>query len=318
MSQVLFTQVFPPIMYEGIQALLGSDIKVGMVANSDLTEFAQHAQDAEVLLNSSRPVNEELLRLAPRVGFVQQLSVGYEALDLPLLAQKKIFAANTLGSNADAVAEHTLLLMLSLLKQFMQAEQSARANKWEMMKFMQAGFGDLATATVGLIGMGAIGRAVAQRLRGFGAQVLYTSRRRLPAEQENLLGIRHVLLPDLLAESTIVSLHLPLSEQTYHLIGADQLALMRPGAILINTSRGGLIDEQALLLALQQQRIAGAGLDVLEHESNGGNIFTELPQVIVTPHVGGVSLDAIKHIMAITAANVTRFLQGKQPEYLLY
>lgn len=317
MSRVLLTQPFDLFIFKNLQAVLGPDIDVGMVPSFDLADFARYAQDAEVLINFFQPLNDEKLRLAPHVGFVQQVSVGYDILDLTALAQRKILAANIPGSNADGVAEHTLLLMLSLLKRYRQAEQSIRANKWEMMSLMQSGIGDLGVATVGLIGFGAIGRAVAQRLRGFGSQILYTAPHRLDAAEEIRLGIRYASLPDLLATSTIVSLHLPLNEQTYHLIDADQLALMRSDALIINTSRGELIDEQALRNALLQQRIAGAGLDVLEHENTGGNIFADLSQVIVTPHIGGVSQYSIKRIVSMATDNVARFLQGKQPNYLL-
>ena len=207
--------------------------------------------------------------------------------------------------------------MLSLLKKYTQAEQSTRANKWEMMRLMQSGIGDLRGATVGLVGLGAIGRAVAQRLQGFGTHVLYTSRQRLDSAEEQALNVHYAPLSELLATSTIVSLHLPLNEQTYHLIGEEQLASMRPDAFLINTGRGALVDEQALLRALQQQKIAGAGLDVLEHEEAGRNPFVDLPQVIVTPHIAGLSQRSFQQMMGMMVENVTRFLQGKQPQYLL-
>ncbi len=317
MSRVLITQPFDPSFIAGLQNALGTESDVGMVPNLERTEFTRYAHDAEVLINFSRPIDEELLSFAPHVRFVQQVSAGYDLLDLPTLARKNILAANIPGGNADAVAEHTLLLMLILLKKYTQAEQSIRANAWETMRLMQSGIGDLGVATVGLIGFGAIGRAVAQRLRGFGTHVLYTTPHRLDAAEENQFNVHYASLPDLLAASTIVSLHLPLSEHTYHLIGTEQLALMRTDALIINTARGGLIDEQALLIALQQQKIAGAGLDVLEHEKAGGNIFTDLPQVIVTPHIGGVSQQSIQRMMGMMVGNVTRFLQGNQPHFLL-
>jgi phosphoglycerate dehydrogenase-like enzyme len=318
MSRILFTQPVDPLLIQSLQTALGTDSDVGMVSNLDNTEFAQSAHDAEVLINFSRPLTEELLHFAPHVGFVQQISAGYDHLDLPALAHRNILTANLPGGNADAVAEHTLLLMLCLLKKYTQAEQSARANTWETMRLMQSGIGDLGAATVGLIGFGAIGRAVAQRLRGFGTPVLYTTPHRLDVAEENQLDIQYASLPDLLATSTIVSLHLPLNEHTYHLIDAEQLALMRRDALIINTARGGLVDEQALLSAIQQQKIAGAGLDVLEYEKAGGNIFTDLPQVIVTPHIGGVSRQAAQRMMGMALGNVARFLQGKQPHYLLF
>ena len=317
MSRILLTQPFSPLLVQGFQTALGADSNVGVVSSLDNAEFARYAHDAEVLINISRPINEELLHFAPHVRFVQQISAGYDLLDLPALAHRNILAANIPSGNAEGVAEHTLLLMLCLLKKYTQAEQSTRANKWETMRLMQSGIGDLGTATVGLIGFGAIGRAVAQRLRGFGTHILYTTHHRLDAAEEKQLDVQYASLPDLLATSTIVSLHLPLNEHTHHLIDAEQLALMRADAFLINTARGGLVNEQALLNAIQQQKIAGAGLDVLEHEKDDGNIFTDLPQVIVTPHIGGVSQQATQRMMRMAVENIARFLQGKQPHYLL-
>lgn len=317
MSRVLLTQSLDAPLFKGLQALLGIESDLGMVSNLDLAEFARCAQDAEVLINAYRPVNAELLQRAPHVRFVQQIGAGYDNLDLATLARRSILVANTPGANANAVAEHTVLLMLSLLKRFTQIEQEARANTWEQLVAVQAGIGDLETATVGLIGLGAIGRAVAQRLRGFGTSILYTTRRRLPANEEEALGVHYTSLPDLLSRSTLVSLHLPLTEHNRHMIGAAELALMRPDAFLINTSRGGLIDEQALRQAVLEQKLAGAGLDVLEQEQSGGNIFTDLPQVIVTPHMGGASAHAIRSVAIMAAENVKRFLQGEQPHHLL-
>lgn len=317
MSQILITQPFNALPLKSLQNALGANVSVGMVPSLDLADFERHAQDAEVLINLFRPLNEERLRLAPRVRFVQQMSAGYDLLDLEALKQRKILAANVPGANANAVAEQTLLLMLSLLKRYNQAEQSARANKWESMSLLQAGIGDLGVATVGLIGLGAIGRAVAQRLRGFGTNILYTAPHRLAIAEEQQLGVHYASRPDLLAASNIVSLHLPLNKQTYHLLGADHLAQMRPDALLINTSRGELIDEQALRQALLDHKLAGAGLDVLEHEKPGGNIFADLPQVIVTPHIGGASQDALTRLVQMGTENVIRFINGQKPHYLL-
>src|SRR5690348_15210780 len=195
MSRVLVTQPFDPHLIQSLQTALGPNSDMGMVSNLENTEFARCAHNAEVLINFSRPITEELLRFAPHVSFVQQVSAGYDLLDLPALARRKILAANIPGGNADAVAEHTLLLMLSLLKKCTQAEQSTRANRWETMRWMQSGIGDLGVATVGLIGFGAIGRAVAQRLRGFGTHVLYTKRHRLDVAEENQFNVHYASLP---------------------------------------------------------------------------------------------------------------------------
>ncbi|BCL78576.1 2-hydroxyacid dehydrogenase [Ktedonobacteria bacterium brp13] len=318
MSRVLVTQPFDPSQLKGFQALLGPECDLGMVSSLDLKEFERLAQDAEVLLNIFRPIHDELLQLAPHVKFVQLLTVGYDQLDFKALARRQILAANAPGSNTEAVAEHTILFMLSLLKNYTQAEKSTRDNKWEAMNLIRAGIGDLSTATVGLVGFGDIGRAVARRLSGFGSQIFYTKPHRLDPAEEERLGVHYASLPDLLAASTIVSLHLPMSEQNYHMLNAERLALMRPDALVINTSRGKLIDEQALREALLQGKIAGAGLDVLEHEIAGGNIFADLPQVVVTPHISGSSQQAFRNTTSMSAKNIMRFLHGERPRYLVF
>jgi D-3-phosphoglycerate dehydrogenase len=168
-----------------------------------------------------------------------------------------------------------------------------------------------------LVGLGAIGRAVAERLRPFGPSVRYTTRRQLDAGTEERLGVTYASLPELLASSTIVSLHLPLSEETRHLIGAAELAQMQPGSLLINTSRGGLVDEAALRDALKRGHLGGAGLDVLQQERAGGNPFTDLPNVIVTSHISGSSRPSGERIVRMAAANIARVLAGEPPQHLV-
>ncbi len=317
MAKVVITQPIPQPTLEQWRATLGLTHELAMVTTLDETEFAHHAQDAEVLMNLYRKLDAALLRLAPRVRFIQQFSVGYDHLDLAAIARAGILLANTPGANTEAVAEHTILLMLSLLKRFRQAEQSTRANKWETLPLLSAGIGDLATATVGLIGFGAIGRAVAARLRPFGPRILYTAPRRADQPTEEQLGVHYTTLPELLATASIISLHLPLNDQTRHLIGEREFAQMRPGALLINTSRGAIIDEQALLQALKRGTPGGAALDVLQQEREGGNPFTDLPNVIVTPHIAGVSQTALERVIHMGLTNVARFLKGEQPQHLV-
>jgi D-3-phosphoglycerate dehydrogenase len=220
-------------------------------------------------------------------------------------------AAYTPGANAVAVAEHTILLMLVLLKRFMAAESAARQGGWPTAELIQAGLGDLANATVGLVGFGYIGRAVAERLAPFGSRLLYTARHVVDQAVEQQLRVRFASLDDLLASSTIVSLHLPLSEASRGLIGETELAKMQQGALLINTSRGEILDEMALRRALVSGKLAGAALDVLSDEASGGNTFADLPQVIVTPHIAGGTRAGVERAMQMAIANVARFLRGE-------
>ena len=317
MAKVVITQAVPQALLDQWRSVLGPEHELEVSNSLDRAAFARSAHDALVLINLWQRVDAALLELAPQARFIQQLSVGYDHLDLGALARAGVQLAHTPGGNTTAVAEHTLLLMLSLLKRFQQAEQATRANTWPTGALQRAGIGDLATATVGLIGFGAIGQAVAERLRPFGPRLLYTARNQLDAATEARLGVSYTSLPELLAAASIISLHVPLSEQTHHLLGEGAFAQMRPGALLVNTARGSLIDEQALRQALTQGTLAGAALDVLEHEADGGNPFTDLPQVLVTPHIAGISRASVAQITHMGISNVARFLRGETPAYLV-
>jgi len=170
---------------------------------------------------------------------------------------------------------------------------------------------ELGDETVGLIGLGNIGRAVAERLKGFKIRVLYFARHRADQATEAQLDVEYAPFNDLLADASIVSLHVPSSAETRHLIGPTELALMQPNSFLINTSRGDLVDQAALRRALQDGRLAGAGLDVLEDEVSEINPFADLPQVVVTPHSAGVSRTSVPRALRLAAANIDRFLCGE-------
>jgi phosphoglycerate dehydrogenase-like enzyme len=274
-------------------------------------ELARHATETEILLVINRKVDAHLLSILPRVRFVQRVGVGYDNLDLEALKAAGVVAAYTPGSNAIAVAEHTILLMLALLKRFVAAESASRQGGWPTMELFQAGLGELANTTVGLVGFGSIGRAVAQRLSPFGSHLLYTTRQAADPATEQQFGVRYASLDDLLASSMIVSLHVPLTEATRNLIGEAELAKMRAGAFLVNTSRGEVIDEAALHRAIESGKLGGAGLDVLYNERPGGNPFAGMPQVIVTPHIAGGSRAAVERAIQMALANIARYLRGE-------
>ena len=284
-----------------------------IVSSLSEDDLAQHAAETEILLVIQRKVDAHLLSIVPRVRFVQRVGVGYDNLDLEALQAAGIVAAYTPGANAFAVAEHTILLMLALLKRFPAAESATRQGGWPTMELFQAGLGDLANTTVGLVGFGSIGRAAAQRLAPFGPHLLYTARHAVDPATEQQFGVRYASLDDLLASSMIVSLHVPLTGATRRLIGETELAKMPAGAFLVNTSRGEVIDEVALRRAIESGKFGGAALDVLYNEGPGGNPFADLPQVIVTPHIAGGSRAAVERALQMALANIARYLRGEPP-----
>lgn len=317
MPKILLTAPVPEQLSAPFKKLLADKADFEVVTTAEEAEFAQKAADAEVFINLLRHLDAAALAHAPKVRFIQQIGVGYNNLDIKALSQAGIIASNTPGVNTQSVAEHTIMLILALLKQFGPATAATRANKWPTLALTQAGIREIGTATVGLVGFGAIGQAVAERLKPFGTRVLYTTRRRAPADLEERSGVSFTSLPDLLASSSIVSLHLPLNAETHHLLGENEFARMQPGSLLINVSRGGLVDETALRAALESGRLAGAGLDVLTNESDGNNPFADLPQVLVTPHIAGSSQNVIVKATQMAVGNIIRYLAGEKPLYIL-
>lgn len=317
MAHILLIDPIPLPLVERLRSVFPEGATFDMVRTASEEDLIQQAADADILLVIHRPVDARLLAAAPHVRFIQNLGVGYDNLDLAALRAAGVVAAYTPGANASAVAEHTILLMLALLKRFVAAESSTRQALWQTMELSQVGLGDLSTATVGLIGLGHIGGAVAQRLRPFGTRVLYTARHSVDPALEAQLSVHYAGLEDLLGASDIVSLHIPLSDTTRRLLGEAEFAKMRDGALLINTGRGDLIDETALRRALMSGRLGGAGLDVLHDERPGGNPFADLPQVIVTPHIAGVSRAAIAQVQQMALTNVVRYLRGEPPLHLV-
>ncbi|MDP9483767.1 MAG: D-glycerate dehydrogenase [Chloroflexota bacterium] len=297
----------------GIAGRLGEllpGVEVAVVSSFDDAELAELADGATVFLNARRPIDARTLALAPEVRFVQLIGVGYDSVDLAAMSAGDVSVAYNPGVNRDGAAEHTVMLMLALIKRLALSERVSREGRFATGEVIAAGIDDLAGATVGLIGMGDIGTAVAERLVGFGARIRYHTRRPVQ-DVEARLGVVRSSLAELLAGSDIVSLHVPLSPETHHLIGAPELAAMRAGGYLVNAGRGGLVDEDALRHAIETGHLAGAALDVLENETVGRNPFADVPAIIVTPHLGGASRRSMEGVATRSAANIRRFLAGE-------
>jgi phosphoglycerate dehydrogenase-like enzyme len=310
MVKVLLTEPAIAPLAGRIAAQLPADVDVVAVSSFDDEEFRRLAVDATILVNARRTIDATTLAMAPSVRFVQLIGVGTDTIDRAAVAAAGVIVAYNPGVNTTGVAEHAMMLMLALVKRLPVSEPLARAGRFAPGEVIGAGIDDLADATVGLVGMGRIARSVAERLVPFGSRIVYTARHPVP-DVEAALGARHLPLDELLRMSTIVSLHLPSTPQTYHLIGATELAAMPPGSYLVNTGRGGLVDETALRASIVEGHLAGAALDVLEHENEGRDPFADLSAVIVTPHVGGGSRRSMAGVIDRSAANIRRFLAGE-------
>jgi glycerate dehydrogenase len=313
MPKVVLAEVVPPSFAQQLQALLAG-AELDAIQDSSDEELARRAADADVLVTARTKVDAHTLALTPGVRFIQQLAVGYDNLDIDAIRAAGIPAANNPGFNSSSVAEHTFMLMLVVLHRFVAAHDATRSGGFPTPAFVltnQPHLRELGDETVGLIGLGSIGRAVAERLKGFKTRVLYFARHRADQATEAQLGVEYTPFSDLLGGASIVSLHAPSSAETGHLIGPTELALMQPNSFLINTSRGDLVDEAELRRALQDGRLAGAGLDVLDDELSEINPFSDLPQVVVTPHSAGITRTSMPRALRLAAANIDRFRCGE-------
>ncbi len=264
--------------------------------------------ETEVIWHVLRQADAALMDAAPRLRLIQKIGVGVNTIDLEAARARGIAVCNLPGTNARAVAEQTLLLMLAALRRLPQFDAATRAGRgWSLDPAMQDGLGELGGRTVGLVGYGDIPRVLAPVLVALGCRVLYTAR----SERPDGIGT-FVTLDTLLAQSDVVSLHIPLSEETTNLIDAGRIARMKRGAVLVNTARGGLVDQTALAEALQSGHLAAAGLDVFAAEPpDAGEPLLRLPEVVVTPHVAWITTGTFDRSFALAAENVRRLEAGE-------
>src|ERR1700737_4446865 len=269
-------------------------------------------RNANAWIVATAPVTREMLERFPNLQVIAKRGVGYDQIDVA--AAKELGRVVTIapGGNGPSVADHTIALMLAVAKQLCEFRELMRAGNWSVQPVTE-----LYRKTVGLVGLGRIGRGVAQRLKGFEATILaFDEKPDLEYAKAN--GIHFVDLPRLLRESDYVSLHLPLTPFSRNLINEAALSSMKETAILVNTARGGLVDEAALLRALRTGKIAGAGLDVLlgEQEPGGGSVANELmslPNVVVTPHIAGASREGLARGNLLAAQGVVAVFDGGTP-----
>ena len=280
---------------------------------TDRAEKIKRVAEADFILGYPGHMTEEEIRAATKCKLLQLMSAGYDRILLPVWREMRVPVANNGGANAIPVAEHAVLLMLAVYKWLPQHHMALQAGQWlGHAKVLQ--MFELRRKTVGIVGFGHIGREVARCLLGFQTTTLYYDVVRAPIAIEEELKGRRVPLDELLRQADVVTLHTPLLPQTHGLIGARQLALMKPTAILINTSRGPIVDESALYGALQARRIMGAGLDVFAQEPiDPNNPLLQLDNVVVTPHAAGATYDTWFRRLDFAFANIARVARGEAP-----
>jgi glyoxylate reductase len=258
-------------------------------------------------------LDHNIISHASKLRIIANFGVGFNNIDVAAATRRGILVTNTPDVLTDATADLAFALVLAVGRRIVEGDRIVREKRfhfWSAFNFLGS---EVSGKTLGIIGMGRIGRAVACRARGFSMRVIYHNRHRLSIEQEKKLGARYLELNGVLEQADYLSLHVPLTPQTYHLIGADQMLRMKPGAFLINTSRGSVVDEPALLAALQSGRIAGAGLDVYENEPEVTPGLMDLNQVVLLPHVGSATVETRHNMAALAADNLLAGLAGRMP-----
>ncbi|MCK4342609.1 MAG: D-glycerate dehydrogenase [Phycisphaerae bacterium] len=277
-------------------------------------ELLQRARGAAGLITMlSERIDAALLDAAgPDLRVVANFAVGFDNIDLAACTQRGVRATNTPGVLTDATADLAWTLILATARRVVEGDRLVRAGEWTGWAPMQYLGLQLSGATLGIVGAGRIGTAVGLRSSGFGLNVLYADEQP-NRELEEQVGARRVELGQLIADADVLTLHVPLTSRTRHLIGAEQLAAMKPTAILINTARGPVVDEKALVEALRSGQIAAAGFDVYEHEPRLAPGLTELPNVVVLPHLGSATTATRRKMSQMTAENVIAVLTEQEP-----
>ena len=262
-------------------------------------------------------IDAKLLAGCPKLKAVANIAVGYNNIDLAACTARGVMATNTPGVLDDSTADLAWALILGTARRLTELERRVRAGEWTGWRLKQWLGVDVHHATLGIFGMGRIGQAIARRAAGFEMKVLYNNRSRVAAALEQRLNATYVSKDELLKQSDFVVLQVPYSPETHHMIGARELKLMKPTAILINSTRGGVVDDAALIAALKSGVIRAAGLDVFENEPRLNPEFLRLDNVVLMPHIGS-STEATRRAMAMTAArNLVAALTGGKPPNLL-
>jgi lactate dehydrogenase-like 2-hydroxyacid dehydrogenase len=309
-------EVFPEVLERLRQHFEVDDNQVDTVLGVEGLK-ARLAHKVGALTAATDPVTAEVIAAAPGLKAICNFAVGYNNIDLAACTRAGVMATNTPGVLDDTTADLAWALLMATARRLPAAERWLRNGEWKGWQFIQWLGSDVHHATLGILGMGRIGQTVARRALGFDMKVIYHKRTPLSAEREAECRATWVDKQTLLRESDFLVLLLPYSPESHHTIGAAELALMKPTAHLINVARGGIVDDEALIAALREGRLAGAGLDVFEGEPKLNPGFLELDNVALTPHIGSSSR-ATRMAMAMTAAdNLVAVLSGQRPPNLL-
>lgn len=315
MINVILAGQYPAGTYEKLRALLPEEqFRLKAV---DTQEAYDAMTDAEIMVLRIFKAPKEVIVRNPDLKMILRWGAGYDSVDIQAAGERGILVTNTPGANAGAVSELAVMLMLAVGRKLLCHTRSLTQGEWSKNTYLNSSF-CLNNKLVGIVGGGNIGRQVAAKVQAFGARVQYYDPYRLPAELEKEFRMTYVPLETLIETSDIISLHVPLLDSTRHMLGGEEMKRMKDGAIIINTARGGLVDDDALVQAVHSGKLAGAGLDGVEREPlpAGDPLITE-PNIIVTPHIGGGTADIGDVIIPMLAQDIQEFAAGKEPSHVV-
>jgi glyoxylate reductase len=286
------------------------------IERSALLEHLRTGNYQALLTTLTDKVNDELLDAAPNLKIVANFAVGYDNIDVPACTKRNVAASNTPGVLSEATADQAFALILAVARRVVEGHTMVANNEWLGWAPLQLLGQDLTGKTLGIIGMGRIGQEVAKRAKGFDMNVIYFNRSR-DQDAEETLGARYVDLATLLKESDVISIHCPYSKETHHLIDESELKQMKPNAILVNTARGPIVHEAALVKALKEKWLWGAGLDVFEFEPKVTEELKAMPNVTLAPHLGSATEGTRNAMITLAAEAIIAVLNNKRVPHLL-
>lgn len=315
MPNILLTNYYNKDPLEIIQKFVPPGFKLLILEQPGHEEVIRRIPKADYLLVGGRTkIDKKTLAAAANLKMIQRSGVGLDSLDLDAIRELNIPLYVNKGVNARSVAEHAVMLMLATLKKLTNVNAMTHSDQW-VKHDMGISCQNLYQKQVGLIGFGKIGRNVARILKGFGAKVVYFKNAPISREEEDHLGVSYLELSELLKSCDIISLHCPGNTQTMGLIGQNEISLTKQGVIFVNTARGGIIDENALLQALKDGHIAAAGLDVFDQEPlRSDHPFLKQENLVLTPHIAGITAESFKSMMSKAFENIYLFANGRVSE----
>jgi glyoxylate reductase len=307
-------------LFEGPRAKLGEKFEVEYWSDAERpprAEVLRRVADKDGLICLlTEKIDDELLAAGPRLRTVANIAVGFDNIDLDACTHRGVAVSNTPGVLDDTTADFAWTLLMAVARRLIEGDALCRSGQWKGWNLDQLVGADIWGKTLGILGFGRIGRAVARRASGFGMRIIYNDAVRAPAEIEGELRAEYMERDAVLREADFVSLHVPLLPATRGLIGARELGLMKPTAFLINTSRGPVVQEAALVAALERRQIAGAALDVFEREPQIGHGLLR-PNVVLAPHLASASVETRTRMAMMAAENTIAFFEGRRPPNIL-